>query len=70
MKRTILVFDIDIRNFDAFDIHEEYAVVRYEERQHTPDGTNSRLSAVVFRADSDLPNGLSWTTVHETWLEN
>lgn len=63
-------FDIDIKHFDAVDIHEGHAVARYEEWQHTPDGTNSRLSTVFFRADSDAPNGLSWVTVHETWLEN
>jgi hypothetical protein len=63
-------FDIDIRNVEAVDIGDDYAVLRYEEWQTTPDGENGRLSTVLFDVDSDAPNGLSWVTVHETWLEN
>lgn len=63
-------FDIDIRNVEMLDSGKDYAVVRYEEWQTTPDGENGRLSTVLFHADSAAPDGLSWVTVHETWLEN
>jgi hypothetical protein len=63
-------FAIDIRNVELLDRGEDYAVLRYEEWQTTPDGENGRLSTVLFHADTDAPGGLSWVTVHETWLEN
>jgi len=63
-------FAIDIRNVELLDRDDGYAVVRYEEWQTTPDGENGRLSTVLFHADGDAPGGLSWVTVHETWLEN
>jgi hypothetical protein len=63
-------FTIDIRNVEAVDIGDDYAVLRYEEWQTTPDGENGRLSTVLFDVDSDAPNELAWVTVHETWLEN
>jgi hypothetical protein len=63
-------FDIDIRAVEMVDSGDGYAVVRYEEWQTTPDEENGRLSTVVFNTDDDTPSGLSWVTVHETWLEN
>ena len=63
-------FDIDIRAVEMVDSGDGYAVVRYEEWQTTPDEENGRLSTVVFNTNDDTPSGLSWVTVHETWLES
>lgn len=63
-------FDIDIRAVTLLDSTETHAVVRYEEWQTSPDGEDGRISTVVFRPDSETPNGLVWVTVHETWLDS
>ncbi|MFC7134612.1 MULTISPECIES: hypothetical protein [Salinibaculum] len=62
-------FDIDIRNVEMVDAGDGYAVPRYEEWQTTPEGENGRLSTALFHTDTEAPAGLSWVTVHETWVE-
>jgi len=44
-------------------------VARYVENHELSSGSNHRVSTVVFSRDDAAPNGLSWRTVHETWLE-
>lgn len=42
-------------------------VARYRELHHSGAGSTSRISTVVFRRDTDAPNGVVWLRVHETW---
>jgi hypothetical protein len=62
---------IEIRNAHVLRTGPERCLATYEEWQHGPDATDGRLSTVVFRrtADRDLPNGLLWEHVHETWMQ-
>lgn len=59
-------FDIEIRNVERIETAGNLTVCRYEEWQTAPDGSDGRVSTVVFRADPDTPDGLSWVSVHET----
>jgi hypothetical protein len=45
-------------------------VVSYVEKQQTPDRETARRSTVVFAPAPELPNGLRWLHVHETWVED
>ncbi|MBT8214804.1 MAG: DUF4440 domain-containing protein [Acidimicrobiia bacterium] len=47
----------------------ELVVARYTETHELPVGGNRRLSTVIFRPDEHAPNGLTWLSVHETWIE-
>ena len=47
----------------------ELVVARYIETHELPDGGNRRLSTVVFGLDEHAPNGLTWLSVHETWID-
>ena len=44
-------------------------VAEYEEWQEEGGETTSRHSTVVFRRNAEMPNGLEWLRVHETWFE-
>lgn len=44
-------------------------IVTYEEWQTINHVTTSRTSTVVFKVDSNLPNGLRWLHVHESGLK-
>ncbi len=60
---------LEIRNVKLHKSHGNTAIFTYEEwqsRQGEP--TRGRLSSVVFAADDQVPNGLLWLHVHETWL--
>lgn len=48
---------------------DDFLIATYEEWQSGEDGlARGRLSTVVFTRDEDMPNGLVWRHVHETWL--
>jgi len=52
-------------------VHQDdaFIIATYEEWQgRAGQPARGRLSTVVFRPDSDAPNGLVWLHVHETWL--
>ena len=44
-------------------------VAEYEEWQEEGGEITSRHSTVVFRRNAELPNGLEWLRVHETWFD-
>jgi hypothetical protein len=46
----------------------ETVVARYVENHALSEGSNHRLSTVVFTRVPDAPNGLQWQSVHETWV--
>lgn len=48
---------------------QELVVASYIEAHELALRSNRRLSTVVFRRDTDAPNGLAWVRVHETWLD-
>lgn len=62
-------FDIAITDVRRLDASPDHAVARYVERQELPSSPNSRLSTVVFATGAATPTGLSWVTVHESWLD-
>lgn len=63
-------FDIEIRNVDPVVLEEEYSLVRYEECQRTTDGTNGRLSTVLFTPpSSERRRAPVWRHLQETWLD-
>lgn len=64
---------IEIRNAQVLRTGPERCLAAYKEWQHGPDATDGRLSSVVFRrepTDLDLPEGLVWEHVHETWIQS
>ena len=46
----------------------ELLLVVYEEWQAVDGEENGRLSSVLFQQQPNLPNGLLWLYLHETWL--
>lgn len=63
-------FDIEIRNVDPVVQETGYSIVRYEEWQQTSEGTNGRLSTVLFtQASSDRRSTPVWRHLQETWLD-
>jgi len=80
-------FDIEIRNVEQVRLGGDWnrTLVRYEEWQTSPEGSNGRLSSALFapvesgtgdgdsadRQDSGVDCELSvrWEYLHETWLE-
>ena len=47
---------------------DELVVASYVEHHQFAEGSNERISTVLFTRDPASPNGLSWLRVHETWL--
>lgn len=47
---------------------EDLVIVTYEEWQATDEQKMQRASTVIFKKDSDAPNGLLWLHVHESGL--
>ena len=43
-------------------------VLMYEEWQADNAGTTARLSSAVFHRNEELPCGVGWLHLHETWL--
>jgi hypothetical protein len=60
---------IEIREPTLLRSTGETALAIYEEWQTSEGGTNGRISTVQFGRDENLPNGLQWQHVHETWLQ-
>lgn len=61
---------IEIRNAKLLRGGENRVLAAYEEWQRGQNSTDGRLSTVVFhRAEDNLPNGLRWEHVHETWKQ-
>lgn len=62
-------FRIWIEDVRARTLADGTVLATYEEWQETRgDEPRGRISSVVFRAREDLPNGLEWVHVQETWL--
>jgi len=59
-------FAIRIENVEAIELRERRAVVRYDEWQDTPEGTNGRRSTALFGPRS---GGVEWRYLQETWLD-
>ncbi len=58
-----------VENFSSRPLAQGLQVVTYEEWQEQPDGDKrGRLSTALLRRKLDLPNGVEWVHVHETWL--
>jgi hypothetical protein len=49
-------------------IAEPLCIATYEEWQAEGSNRTRRFSSVVFRRAPDLPNGVQWVHLHETWL--
>ena len=65
-------FRIAIRNVRQLKWNDDWLLVRYEEWQRnavnsTP-ANNGRIATALLQQASGAPQGLSWLTVHETWL--
>ncbi len=61
-------FEIEIRNVEAVATIDDRALVRYEEWQTSPSGTNGRLSTALF---APSPAGaVEWHYLQETWLDS
>lgn len=62
-------FRIDVRNVDVRWATDEYALVRYEEWQQSPEEATGRLSTVLFESAPAAPGKVRWLDLHETWLD-
>ena len=65
-------FEIEIRNVEPVSVDSERALVRYDEHQTTPSGTNARRSSVVLTTLDDRGTAgphASWQYLHETWFD-
>jgi hypothetical protein len=73
-------FEIEIRNVERVAVTDDHALVRYEEWQTTPDGTNGRLSTALFvpvdpagtgasSTDNTTQPAATWQHLQETWLD-
>ena len=65
-------FRIAIRNVRQVQWKDGWILVRYEEGQRNAKNSkprdNGRISTAVLQLEPGAPQGLSWLTVHETWL--
>jgi len=59
---------IEIREPALLRSGGETALAIYEEWQTSEKRTDGRISTVQFGREENLPNGLVWQHVHETWL--
>jgi hypothetical protein len=48
---------------------ENTILARYVETRECPRGSDKRVSTALFSKNIDLPNGVSWNYIHETWLD-
>ncbi len=58
-----------IENVRVVAEDDALVVAEYEEWQEEGGVITSRHSIVVFQRNADLPNGLEWLRVHETWFD-
>ena len=64
-------FEIEIRNVEPVETSEDRALVRYEEWQTAPSGTNGRVSTALFApASGSGEQPVAWRYLQETWLES
>ena len=61
-------FRIEVRNFRHRRTEGAVCLVTYEEWQQLSGTATGRVSSAWFRARSDMPHGVEWLHVHETWL--
>jgi hypothetical protein len=59
---------VTITDARLLDDLPDVVIARYVEHHELAGTTNERLSTVVFSRAPEMPNGLRWRTVHETWL--
>ena len=64
----LTTFDIATVDHRLLHAADDLIVAEFVEVQQRPDGSNERLSTVVFLADRAGPNGLVWLRVHQTWI--
>ncbi len=57
-----------IQNIHLRQQTQNLALATYEEWQAVSGEQTARLSSVLFARQPDLPNGVAWLHVHETWL--
>jgi hypothetical protein len=62
-------FRIWIENLRSTRLSDELALVTYEEWQELAGARSARVSTALLRREELAPGGLSWTHLHETWLE-
>ena len=61
-------FRIEIRNMESRTVADGVVLVTYEEHQADATGTRAWLSSAVFRMRAEMPNGVEWVHVQETFL--
>jgi len=61
-------FHIAIENLYYRMLGRGLAAVTYEEWHEEGGRRRGRLSTAIFREHADVPNGVEWVHVHETWL--
>lgn len=61
-------FHIAIENVYYRLLGRGLAAVTYEEWHEEGRRRRGRLSTAIFREHGDVPNGVEWIHVHETWL--
>lgn len=63
-------FDIDIRNVELIETTDDRTLVRYEEWQSSPTGTDGRISTAYFASNGNGDRtDVKWRFLHETWIE-
>ena len=63
-------FRIWIKNYDCRFVSGDLCLATYEEWQREPEHPRTgRVSSVAFGHRPELPHGLEWLHVHETWIE-
>ncbi len=72
-SKTPHSFEIWVDRIDIQIEDDHLVVATYEEWQRIGDDAGEveekgRISSVVFNCDDDMPNGLRWRHLHETWL--
>ena len=61
-------FAIRIQIRDSHMIGAHSALVLYDEHQSGDGPTTARRSSAIFSGAADLPEGVRWRHLHETWL--
>jgi len=61
-------FHIEIRKVRSRTVGEGMVLVTYEEHQDTGAETRAWLSSALFRSREEMPNGVEWVHVQETYL--
>lgn len=59
---------IRISDYEPIMVSKNNLLARYIETRTCPDTQDVRVSTVLFSQENDLPNGVAWRHVHETWL--